>query len=131
MDGSPRMDCFAAPFWHIAMPQGGGHPHHQWPKMARLWIDAEHDVLACMSFPREHRAKLHSANPIERLSGEIKRRTDVVGIFPSDDAILRLLGALLLEQNDAWAVQRPRHMTLETIAPMGEDLVISLPTVAS
>ena len=99
--------------------------------MARLWIDAEHDVLACMSFPREHRAKLHSANPIERLSGEIKRRTDVVGIFPSDDAILRLLGALLLEQNDAWAVQRPRHMTLETIAPMGEDLVISLPTVAS
>ena len=76
-------------------------------------------------------AKLHSTNPIERLNGEIKRRTDVVGIFPNDDAIVRLVGALLLEQNDEWAVQRARYMTLETIAPMGDDPVISLPAVAS
>ena len=69
-------------------------------------------------------------NPIERLNGEIKRRTDIVGIFPNDDAILRLVGALLLEQNDEWAVQRARYMTLETIAPMGDDPIISLPTVA-
>ncbi len=101
------------------------------PKLATLMDDAEHDVLAYMSFPKEHRAKLHSTNPIERLNGEIKRRTEVVGIFPNDDAIVRLVGALLLEQNDEWAVQRARYMTLETIAPMGEDAVISLPAVAS
>ena len=101
------------------------------PKLATLMDDAEHDVLAYMSFPKEHRAKLHSTNPIERLNGEIKRRTDVVGIFPNDDAIVRLVGALLLEQNDEWAVQRARYMTLETIAPMGEDAVISLPAAAS
>ena len=93
--------------------------------------DAEHDVLADMSFPKEHRSKLHSTNPIERLNGEIKRRTDVVGIFPNDDAINRLVGALLLEQNDEWAVQLARYMTLETIAPMGDDPVISLPAAAS
>ena len=77
--------------------------------------DAEPDVLAYMTFPKEHRAKLHSTNPIERLNGEIKRRTDVVGIFPNDDSIIRLVGALLLEQNDEWAVQRARYMTLETM----------------
>ena len=81
--------------------------------------EAEPEVLACMSCPLEHRAKLHSTNPIERRNGEIKRRTEVVGIFPKDEAILRLAGALLLEQNDEWAVQRARYMTLETIAPMG------------
>ena len=101
------------------------------PKLAKLMDDAEHDVLAYMSFPKEHRTKLHSTNPIERLNGEIKRRTDVVGIFPNDEAIVRLVGALLLEQNDEWAVQRARTMTLETIAPTGEDAVISLPAAAS
>jgi len=101
------------------------------PKLSTLMDDAEHDVLAYMSFPKEHRAKLHSTNPIERLNGEIKRRTDVVGIFPNDEAIIRLVGALLLEQNDEWAVQRARYMTLETIAAIGDDPVISLPAVAS
>jgi putative transposase len=91
----------------------------------------EGDGRALTSFPKEHRAKLHSTNPIERLNGEIKRRTDVVGIFPNDEAIIRLVGALLLEQNDEWAVQRARYMTLETIAPMGDDAVISLPAAAS
>lgn len=92
--------------------------------------EAEHDVLAYMSFPRQHWAKLHSTNPIERLNGEIKRRTDVVGIFPNDDAIVRLVGALLLEANDEWAVQRARYMTLETIGQMSDDPLISLPAVA-
>lgn len=81
-------------------------------KLAAILDEAEPDVLAYMTFPKEHRAKLHSTNPIERLNGEIKRRTDVVGIFPNDDAIVRLVGALLLEQNDEWAVQRARYMTL-------------------
>lgn len=71
------------------------------------------DVLTYMTFPRQHWTKLHSTNPIERLNGEIKRRTEVVGIFPNDDAIVRLVGALLLEQNDEWAVQRSRYLTLE------------------
>ncbi len=100
------------------------------PKLAAIMDDAEPDVLAYMTFPKEHRAKLHSTNPIERLNGEIKRRTDVVGIFPNDDAIVRLVGALLLEQNDEWVVQRARYMTLETIAQMNDDPLISLPAVA-
>jgi len=87
------------------------------PKLAVLLDEAEVDVLAFMSFPREHWDKISSTNPIERLNGEIKRRADVVGIFPNDDAIVRLVGAILMEQNDEWTVQRARYMTLETIAP--------------
>src|SRR3978361_1740822 len=79
------------------------------PKLAALMDAAEPDVLAYMSFPPQHRTKLHSTNPLERLNGEIKRRTDVVGIFPHEDAIVRLIGAILLEQNGEWAVHRRRH----------------------
>ncbi len=100
------------------------------PKLATLMDSAEQDVLAYMTFPRQHWTKLHSTNPIERLNGEIKRRTEVVGIFPNDDAIIRLVGALLLEQNDEWAVQRSRYMTLETIATMSDDPLISLPAAS-
>ena len=99
------------------------------PKLAALMDQAEADVLAYMSFPLAHRAKLHSTNPIERLNGEIKRRTDVVGT--NEDAITRLVGAILLEQNDEWAVQRARYMTLETIAPLSDDPIVSLPAVAT
>lgn len=97
------------------------------PKLATLRDSAEQDVLVYMTFPKQHWAELHSTNPIERLNGEIKRRTEVVGIFPKDDAIVRLVGALLLEQNDEWAVQRSRYMTLETIATMSDDPPIIKP----
>jgi transposase-like protein len=99
------------------------------PKLAALMDDAEADVLAYMSFPAQHRAKLHSTNPLERLNGEIKRRSEVVGIFPNEDAVTRLIGALLLEQNDEWAVQRARYMSLETIAPLSDDPIVGLPLV--
>ena len=101
------------------------------PKLAALMDDAEADVLAYMNFPAQHRAKLHSTNPLERLNGEIKRRSDVVGIFPNEEAVLRLIGALLLEQNDEWAVQRARYMSLETIAPLSDDPAVSLPALAA
>ena len=74
--------------------------------------EADPDVLASMTFPPQLRTKLHSTNPVERLNGEIKRRTEVVGISANDAAINRLAGARLLEHNDEWAVQRARHMTL-------------------
>jgi transposase-like protein len=117
-----------------------GAAHAQWravadqlrpklPKLSAFLDEAENDVLAYMDFPREHRLKLHSTNPLERLNGEIKRRTDVVGIFPNEAALIRLVGAILLEQNDEWAVQRSRYMTLETIAPMSDDPPVSLPAL--
>jgi putative transposase len=101
------------------------------PKLSALLDDAEPDVLAYMNFPKDHWTKIHSTNSLERLNGEIKRRTEVVGIFPNEDAIVRLVGAILLEQNDEWAVQRCRYMTLETIAALGDDPVVSLPILAA
>ena len=76
------------------------------PKVARLLEDAEADLLAFYGFPAEHWSKLRSTNPLERVNREIGRRTDVVGIFPNDAALLRLAGMLLLEQNDEWLVGR-------------------------
>jgi transposase-like protein len=101
------------------------------PKLAGLLDEAEADVLAYMDFPSPHRAKIHSTNPLERLNGEIKRRADVVGIFPNEAAVIRLIGALLLEQNDEWATQRARYMTLETIAPLSDTPTVSLPELAA
>ena len=92
--------------------------------------EAESDVLAYMSFSPAHRPKFHSTNPLERLNGEIKRRTEVVGIFPNEAAITRLVGAILLEQNDEWAVQRARYITLESMAPVGDDPIVGLPIAA-
>jgi len=99
-------------------------------RLAKLMREAEDDVLAFMAFPKEHRTQLHSTNPLERLNKEVKRRTHVVGIFPNDDAIIRLVGALMLEHNDEWAVSR-RYMTLETVAQVCEDQSIDVARIAA
>jgi transposase-like protein len=101
------------------------------PRLADLMDTAEEDVLAYMTFPSAHRAKLHSTNPIERLNHEIKRRTDVVGIFPNEAAIRRLVGAILLEQTDEWAVQRARYMPRETMNELLEQPTAELPAMAN
>jgi putative transposase len=92
----------------------------KFPKLAILMDGSESDVLAYMSFPKAHSKQIHSTNPLERLNAEIKRRTDVVGIFPNEGAITRLVGALLLEQSDEWALQR-RYMQLEGLQTLTDN----------
>jgi putative transposase len=89
----------------------------RWPKLAALMDESEHDVLAYMGLPAQHRAKLHSTNPLGRLNKEVKRRADVVGILPGESGIIRLIGAVLLEQNDEWQLQH-RYMQLEAMAEL-------------
>jgi transposase-like protein len=76
------------------------------PKVARLLDDAADDLLGFYAFPRDHWPKLRSTNPLERVNKEIGRRSDVVGIYPNDQALIRLAGMLLVEQNDEGLVQR-------------------------
>ena len=89
----------------------------RWPKLAGLMDESEHDVLSHMTFPAQHRVKLHSTNPLERLNKEVKRRANVVGIFPNEQSIIRLIGAILLEQNDEWQLQS-RYMQVEAMAEL-------------
>jgi putative transposase len=102
----------------------------KFPKLAVLMDAAESDVLAFMSFPKAHRTQIHSTNPLERLNAEIKRRTDVVGIFPNEPAITRLVGALLLEQNDEWQLQR-RYMQLEGLQLLADNQTARLSAVVN
>ena len=115
--------------------------HQQWeqvadalrekfPRLADMMDASREDVLAYMAFPKDHWAQIASTNPLERVNKEIKRRADVIGIFPNDAAVVRLVGALMLEQNDEWAVSR-RYMTLETLGSVSHNPFVSLPAVAA
>jgi putative transposase len=98
--------------------------------LAALMDGAEADVLAYMTFPEAHRTQIHSTNPLERLNAEIKRRTDVVGIFPNEASITRLVGALLLEQNDEWQLQR-RYKSLEALRTLSDNQPARLSAVVN
>jgi len=99
----------------------------KWPKLGAFIDDSEADVLAHMDFPAPHRSKIHSTNPLERLNKEVKRRADVVGIFPNEGAIIRLIGAVLLEANDEWQLQH-RYMQTEFMAELTPPLADAVPT---
>src|SRR5512139_1751279 len=101
----------------------------KFPKLATLMDKAESDVLAFMSFPKSHRVQIHSTNPLERLNAEIKRRTNVVGIFPNDASIVRLVGAMMLEQNDERSLNR-RYMQLEGLQTVSDTVPTRLSAVA-
>ena len=120
----------------FAQPQPDG-AHAQWrhvadgfrsrvPRLAQLMDDAEDDVLAYLGFPREHWRQLWSTNPLERLNRELKRRVDVVGIFPTDRSALRLCGAVLAEQHDEWQVGR-RYFSAESLAKLDQPAQALLP----
>ncbi len=113
--------------------------HEQWrvvadqfrtlmPKLAKMLDDAETEVLSCMDFPRARRLQIHSTNPLQRLNAEIKRRTHVMSIFPNDAAITRLVGAMLLEQNDVWSLNR-RYRQLEGVETLTDTAPTRLPAV--
>jgi putative transposase len=91
----------------------------RWPKAAQLVAEAEEDILAYMAFPLEHWTRIYSTNPLERLNKEVKRRTNVVGVFPDEAAVVRLIGALLLEQADEWEVDR-RYFSQESMRRLTE-----------
>jgi len=110
-EGAPRV-------WRSAADQF----RTRWPKLGAFMDDSEHDVLAFMAFPVQHRAKLRSTNPLERLNKEVKRRADVVGIFPCEGSITGLIGAVLLEQNDEWQLQH-RYMQVEAMAELVPPLI--------
>jgi putative transposase len=88
--------------------------HTRWQNAAQLLVEAEDDILAYMSFPVEHWKRIYSTNVLERLHKEVRRRTNVVGVFPNEASVIRLVGAILQEQDDEWEVAK-RYFSLESM----------------
>ena len=91
----------------------------RWPKAAKVLSEAEEDLLAYMAFPQDHWARMYSTNPLERLNREVKRRTDIVGVFPDQESVLRLVGSILLEIDDEWQVER-RYFSQDSMRKLHE-----------
>jgi putative transposase len=100
----------------------------RFPDIAAMLDDAAEDLLAFTSFPQAHWRKIWSTNPLERLNGEIKRRTNVVGIFPNDASVARLVTAVVLEAHDEWAVAERRYLSEESMAKLYTDPAPELTT---
>lgn len=139
--GAKQRPAVVAMLKTIFAQENADDAHEQWrhvadalreryEKLAVMMDGSREEVLAYMAFPKEHWAQISSTNPLERVNKEIKRRADVIGIFPNTAAVIRLVGALMLEQNDEWSVSR-RYMTLETIGTLSDNPRISLPALAA
>lgn len=87
----------------------------RWPQAAEILERAEDDILAYMAFPQKHWSRIYSTNPLERLNKEVKRRTNVVGVFPNQPSVIRLAGAILMEIDDEWQAADRRYFSLETM----------------
>ncbi len=118
---------------HATWREVAGQLEKSNPAVTEMMDEAEADVLAYFSFPKAHRVKLHSTNTLERLNKEVKRRADVVGIFPNEESIMRLLGAVLTEQNEEWLLQNrymPQHTMAEIDQAAENDVMEALPLSA-
>lgn len=118
---------------HATWREVGAQLEKSFPAVTEMMDEAEADVLAYFGFPKAHRVKIHSTNTLERLNKEVKRRADVVGIFPNEESIIRLLGAVLTEQNEEWLLQNrylPQHSMAEIEQTAENDVIEALPLSA-
>ncbi|ACR69701.1 hypothetical protein KB20921_22480 [Edwardsiella ictaluri] len=118
---------------HATWREVAAQREKRFPAVTEMMDEAEEDVLAYFGLPKAHRVKIHSTNTLERLNKEVKRRADVVGIFPNEESIMRLLDALLTEQNEEWLLQKrylPQHNMAEREQTAEKEVIDALPISA-